>query len=269
MANALNAVITGGGSGLGRALCLDVASRGGRVVVADIDEVGAAETARQVTSAGGEAHVLRCDVRSPDEVEDLAERARELLGDIDLVANNAGVAVSDEFEDISLDDWRWIVDINLWGVIHGCRAFLPAMKARGRGYVLNVASMAGLLSMPRASPYNTTKAAVVALSETLHGEYRKHGVNVSVLCPTFFRTNIVERGRIASDDARAGATKAMNRSRVQAPGVARAALDGVLSGQLYVLPMRDGRVMWRMQRFSPERFYRWLTGRLSPARLFE
>ncbi|WP_428268018.1 SDR family NAD(P)-dependent oxidoreductase [Haliangium sp.] len=266
----LTAVITGGGSGLGRALCMDIARRRGRVVVADIDELGAAETVRQLTAQGCQAHAVRCDVSDPDQVDELATRARQLLGEIDLVANNAGVAVVGEFADISLDDWRWIVDINLMGVVHGCRAFLPAMKERGRGYVINVASLAGLVSFPRVASYNATKAAVVALSETLHGEYRPHGVHLSVVCPSFFRTNIVARGRVyGGDRERRQAHKVMERSQVQAPDVARAAVDAVLAGQLHVLPMRDARTLWRMQRLSPRNFYRWVAGGLNPARLFD
>ncbi len=263
MREQLRAVITGAGSGLGRALAVEIASRGGRVVAADIDERGAAETAQQIQSAGGEVHVVRCDVGEAAQVDQLAETARSLLGEIDFVANNAGVAVSGSFTGCSMEDWEWIMRVNLWGVIHGCRAFLPAMKARRRGYVLNVASLSGLLSAPQMSPYNVTKKAVVALSETLYGEYRNHGVHVGVLCPSFFVTKIIENGRGKPDPRMSKrAASFMRRSSVQAPEVARIAVDGMLAGQLYIVPMRHARVLWRMQRFWPDGFYRFLTGKL-------
>jgi NAD(P)-dependent dehydrogenase (short-subunit alcohol dehydrogenase family) len=266
MQRQLNAVITGGGSGLGRALALDIAGRGGRVVVADIDEVGATETAQQIGRAGGEAHVVRCDVGDAAQVDHLAETARSLLGEVDFLANNAGVSLTGPFEQLSLDDWEWIMRINVWGVVNGCRAFLPQMRARGRGYVLNVASLAGLLSTPKMSPYNLTKSSVVALSETLYGEYRPHGVHVGALCPAFFVTKIIESGRgIVHPQVRERVEEMMRRSRLQAPDVARIAVDGMLDGQLYIVPMRHGRVLWRLQRLWPQGFYRWVLGAKRPA----
>ena len=263
MREPLRAVVTGAGSGLGRALALEIASRGGRVVAADIDEAGAAETVQQIQRTGGEAHAVRCDVGEAAQVDHLAETARSLLGEIDFVANNAGVAVSGRFAELGIEDWEWIMRVNLWGVIHGCRAFLPAMQARGRGYVLNVASLAGLMSAPHMSPYNVTKSAVVALSETLYGEYRKHGVHVGALCPSFFVTKILESGRGKPDPRLLQRASAfMRKSSVQAAEVARAAVDGMLDVQLYIVPMRDARVLWRMQRFWPNGFYRLLTGKL-------
>ena len=261
MTSQLRAVITGGGSGLGRALALEVARRRGRVVIADIDQAGANETAGQVENAGAEAHVVLCDVADREAMDALAARSGEILGTVDLVANNAGVAVGGPFEDIEVEDWKWIVDINLWGVIYGCRAFYPVMKDRGRGYIINVASAAGLVSMPMMSAYNVTKAGVVALSETLHGEGKRYGVNVSVLCPTFFTTNIAHAARSSFGEGdRERILEAMRRSRVQAPQVARAAVDAVLAGRLYALPMRDGRFMWRLKRMAPHSFYRLVRG---------
>lgn len=256
MTSRLRAVITGGGSGLGRAMALDIARRGGRVVIADIDRDGADQTAGLVSDHGAEAHVLLCDVRDRDAVHDLAAKAEERLGGVDLVANNAGVAVSGHFEEIAQDDWQWIVDINLWGVIYGCQAFYPAMKERGRGYIINVASAAGLMCAPAMAPYNVTKAGVVALSETLHAEGKTFGVQVSVLCPTFFLTSINKSARSTLEkEMRVWVDKAMQRSKIQAPDVARAAIDSVLAGDLYCVPMRDGRMMWRLKRVIPESFH--------------
>ncbi|MEM9491486.1 MAG: SDR family NAD(P)-dependent oxidoreductase [Myxococcota bacterium] len=260
----LRAVVTGAASGLGRALSLELAQRGGRVVISDIDAKGSEATAEQVRERGGEAHIIPCDVRDPAAVEDLAASAREAMGAVDLVANNAGVAVGGAFEQVSLDDWRWIVDINLWGVVNGCRAFYPAMKERGRGYIINVASLAGLVSGPQLAPYNMTKAGVVALSEALHIEARDHGVHVTALCPSFFVTNIAQNARGAINQrASAAIARAMQGSKVQAPEVAATAIDAVLAGQLYAVPMRDARVMWRLKRAAPGRFYSMAAGRIA------
>lgn len=252
----LRAVITGAGSGLGRALALDLAERGASLVVSDIDSSSADETAALARKQGTRAEVMPCDVTKRDAVFGLIEETERRLGGIDFLANNAGVAVGGPFDEISIEDWRWAVDINLWGVIYGCQAAVPKMKAQGHGYILNVASAAGLLSPPAMSAYNVTKAGVVSLSETLYAEYKGAGIRVTALCPTFFRTNIVSSGRGATtkkDDAQI--IRWMERSKVQAPEVAKAAIDAVRDGKLYVQPMRDGRMAWRLKRTHPQRFY--------------
>jgi NAD(P)-dependent dehydrogenase (short-subunit alcohol dehydrogenase family) len=252
----LRAVVTGAGSGLGRALALDLAKRGASLVVSDINVAAAEETAELVRQQGATAEAMQCDVTDRGAVFDLVDETEKRLGGIDFIANNAGVAVGGPFEQISIEDWRWAVDINLWGVIYGCQAAVPKMKAQGRGYILNVASAAGLLAPPAMSAYNVTKAGVVSLSETLFAEYKPEGIRVAVLCPTFFRTNIVEAGRGASTDKEdAQIIRWMERSKVQAPEVAKGAIDAVRDGKLYVQPMRDGRVAWRLKRTSPQRFY--------------
>lgn len=250
--NGATAVVTGAGSGLGRALCVEIARRGGRVVVSDISEESARETVDLVERAGGKSALFVCDVAQVEQVEALAEFA----GETELLCNNAGVAVSGPFEELSLEDWKWIVDINLWGVIYGCRAFLPQMRGRGRGQILNVASAAGLLSAPKMSPYNVTKTGVVSFSETLHAEYKEHGVHITALCPTFFKTKIFESGRGPEMPEAKVAEKWMARSKVQAPDVARIALDDVASGKIYSVPMLDGKAMWLLKRVSPKLFYR-------------
>jgi NAD(P)-dependent dehydrogenase (short-subunit alcohol dehydrogenase family) len=252
----LRAVVTGAGSGLGRALALDLAKRGASLVVSDINMSSAEETAELLRQQQASAEVIQCDVTDREAVFALVDETEKRLGGIDFIANNAGVAVGGPFDEISIEDWRWAVDINLWGVIYGCQAAVAKMKAQGHGYILNVASAAGLLATPSMSAYNVTKAGVVSLSETLFAEYRSEGIRVGVLCPTFFRTNIVEAGRgaaTAKEDAQI--IRWMERSKVQAPDVAKAAIDSVRDGKLYVQPMRDGRMAWRLKRTSPQRFY--------------
>jgi NAD(P)-dependent dehydrogenase (short-subunit alcohol dehydrogenase family) len=251
----LRAVVTGAGGGLGRAFAEALGRRRAVVLVSDVQLEGAEETAARVRQAGGQAEVLRCDVRQADEVEALAAHMDTRHGGTDLVVNNAGVAVAGRVGEVAVEDWRWIVDINLLGVAYGCHAFVPRFRRQGRGYVINVASAAGLVSMPTMAPYNATKAAVVALSETLAAECHGSGVHVTVLCPTFFQTNILRDARVhAPRDELAVAETRMQRSRLQADGVAEAALASVARDQLYCVPMADGRWVWRLKRSLPGLF---------------
>jgi len=252
----LRAVVTGAGSGLGRALALDLAKRGASLIISDINPSSAEETAELVRQQQARAEAVVCDVTDRNAVFGLVEETEARLGGIDLIANNAGVAIGGPFDEISIEDWRWAVDINLWGVIYGCQAAVPKMRAQGRGYIINVASAAGLLAPPSMSAYNVTKAGVVSLSETLFAEYRTQGIHVSVVCPTFFRTNIIGAMRGATtkkEDAQV--IRWMERSKIQAPDVAKAAVDSVRDGKLYVQPMREGRMAWRLKRTAPQRFY--------------
>ncbi len=249
------AVVTGAGSGLGRAFCIELARRGARILAADIDLARAEETARMARDAGAEVVVERCDVAKADEVAALADKAEAAFGGTDLVINNAGVGVGGAVGEVPLTDWEWIMGINLWGVIYGCHTFVPRFLSRGSGHVINVASAAGLLSAPQMGPYNVTKAGVVALSETLNVELQGTGVGVTVLCPTFFRTNIARDGRSsATAGTPADLEKRMDSAKVQAPEVAAFALDAAAAGKLYALPHADGRWFWRMKRASPELF---------------
>ena len=252
----LRAVITGGGGGLGRALAIELAGHGASVIVSDIQSDAAEETAKLVRARGAQAEVVSCDVSDRDAVFALVEETEKRLGGIDFIANNAGVGLGGPFDEVSIEDWRWTVDINLWGVIYGCQAAIAKMKPQGHGYVLNVASAAGLLAPPSMTAYNVTKAGVVALSETLFAEYKSQGIHVSVLCPTFFTTNIMNSGRGSTTDKENNQIrKWMAKSKVQAPDVAKEAVESVRDGRLYVLPMRDGRMGWRLKRANPQRFY--------------
>lgn len=218
----------------------------------DINEDGLQEVRGACEAAGVQVVHAVGDVADLEQVREAAARGLEALGPVDFVANNAGVAVGGAFNDISTSDWEWIVGINLWGVIHGCRAFLPQLQQSGGGAILNVASAAGLLNAPRMAPYNITKAGVISLSETLAVELADDNIRVSALCPTFFKTGIMDASRgIDSPREHAMVRKLMDRSKLQAPDVARIAIDQTLEGVGVIVPMRDGRWMWRMKRASP------------------
>lgn len=249
------AVVTGGGSGLGRALCLALARRGAKIVVADRDRGGADETERQVRATGATAHTYICDVSKSQEVEQLAMFSDQWLGGIDLLVNNAGVSVTGTVGDVSLRDWEWIVGVNLWGAIHGCQAFIPRLRRQGKGHIVNVASVGGLLCFPTMGPYNVTKAGIVALSETMAAELKSSNVGVTVVCPNAFSTKLATNSRGLDADQTAMVTRRMEESKVQADDVARAVLAACERNELYVLPMAAGRWMWRLKRLMPERYH--------------
>jgi NAD(P)-dependent dehydrogenase (short-subunit alcohol dehydrogenase family) len=258
------AVVTGGAAGLGRSLCLEIARRRGKVIVADRDLAGAEQTAEQVVALGGHAEVAKCDVSRREQIEHLASLAEEKFGGIDLLINNAGVAVAGTTGEVPLGDWEWIMGVNLWSVIYGCHAFAPRFKKQGAGHILNVASAAGLLCSPDMAPYNVTKAGVIAISETLFSELRPYHVGVSVLCPTFFKTNIITSARWAGANSQFAsfATKQSDSSKLQAEDVARIALSSCDRDDLYIVPMADGRWAWRLKRMAPENFYRRIVPRI-------
>jgi len=194
------AVVTGGASGIGRALCLAFAGEGAHVVVADIDEAGMAETAAEVKKAGTKALTVKTDVTKLASVQALAERTWSEMGGAHVVCNNAGVAIHGSLESATHHDWEWVLAVNLWGVIHGVEAFVPRLIAQKQpGHIVNTASMAGLIASQGLGVYNTSKYAVVGLSETLHKDLRPHGIGVSILCPMGVSTNIrtSERNRPA------------------------------------------------------------------------
>lgn len=244
------AVVTGGGSGLGRAICEDLAGRGARVLVTDVNLATAEETADTLRRRGSEAHAMQVDVRKPDQVEAMAKKATDLWGGTDVLVNNAGLAVVGELGKIPIEEWQFQVDVNLMGVIWGCHYFGPQMAQRGNGYILNVASSAGLLAAPMMGPYNVTKAAVLALSETLEAELSGSGVRVTALCPTFVKTNIVTNGRIPEATSKLG-SQVMARTGVSPEGVVKTTLDALDAHRLYVLPQLEARLIWRMKRLAP------------------
>ncbi|HYH95650.1 SDR family NAD(P)-dependent oxidoreductase [Hyalangium sp.] len=248
------AVITGAGSGLGRALCLELARHQARVVVSDRDVPSAEETAHQVEQAGGKALVQPCDVTQPDQVEQLAERAFSQLGGVDLLVNNAGVACAGEVGQLPLAEWKRVLDVNLWGVIHGCHTFVPRLRQQGSGHILNISSAAGLISVGYMAPYNVSKAGVVSLSETLYIELKAAGIGVTVACPTFFRTNLAVSAQYTDPKLGKAGSRLVGEARIGPDRVARECLRAVARKARYALPLADGRWAWRLKRLSPDAF---------------
>ncbi|WP_067536900.1 SDR family NAD(P)-dependent oxidoreductase [Nocardia crassostreae] len=247
------AVVTGAGSGIGRAFALEIAARGGEVLCADIDKDRADDTVRLIERTHGRrAYAVFCDVARREDVESMAAHAELAFdGPPTLVVNNAGVGISGKpLGDIGFDDWQWALGINLWGVVHGCEIFAPQLRAAGGGGIINVASAAGFAAAPGMAVYNVSKAGVMSLSETLAAELSGTGVAVTVLCPTFVKTNVVRDGRIGAASSRL-ADELMRRTGFTPERVARTTLDAHDHGRLYVLPQLDAHAVWLLKRQFP------------------
>ncbi|MGB2246116.1 MAG: SDR family NAD(P)-dependent oxidoreductase [Alcanivorax sediminis] len=246
------AVVTGAGSGIGRSFALELARRNSAVVCADLKLESAEETVALIEKAGGTAFAVSCDVGKAEQVESLADQAEKLLGNpVTLVINNAGVGIGGKFEELSLEDWKWAMDVNLWGVVHGCHYFVPGFKKQGRGAIINVASAASYTAAPEMSAYNVTKAGVRALSETLYAELKRDNIKVNVLCPTLVPTNIIKDGRIPDRYSKLADHALMNYAMTTSDSVAKLTLNRLDKGELYTTPQVDAKLFWMMKRVSP------------------
>ena len=261
------AAVTGAASGIGRAMALAFAGEGMPVALADVDEPGLKSTLSEVQSRGVRAFAMRVDVSKAAQVDGFARRSAQALGAIHVVCNNAGVSPLGAVWENTLADWQWILGVNLWGVIHGVRAFVPRLLAQGEGHVVNTASVAGLISPPGMGAYCVTKHAVVALSESLHQDLRSRGspVGVSVLCPAYVPTGIADSernrpsellnpGRPPSKE-QALLRKAVASGKLSAGDIARAVVAAVKEERFYVLthPRIKGAIRARMQDLLEER----------------
>jgi NAD(P)-dependent dehydrogenase (short-subunit alcohol dehydrogenase family) len=192
------AVVTGGGSGIGRGIALELHRRGADVAIADINEARLAQTVAELSGEGRPALGRRCDVTSDTDVAALRDDVLDRFGHVDVLCNNAGVAVLGPPEGVPMDDWEWILQVNVLGLVRGVRVFVPAMLERGRGHVVNTASIAGTWAYSwDAAPYITSKFAAYGFSEALARRLKPHGIGVSVLCPGLVSTNLAETARFS------------------------------------------------------------------------
>jgi NAD(P)-dependent dehydrogenase (short-subunit alcohol dehydrogenase family) len=243
--------VTGGASGLGRALAERYARAGYRVCIGDIHEARAAETVAALQKLGVEACSLHCDVTREADFVAAAEALTARWGGVDIVVNNAGIASAGTIENTELSDWSAVLDINLLGVVRGCKVFTPLFKRQKSGYFVNVASMAGLINVPMMSSYNVSKAGVIALSETLETELADDGIGVSVVCPSFFKTNLGESIRTSDEKLRTITLKLIERGTLSADEIADIVFDAVAARRFYVLPHALDKRIWYAKRAVP------------------
>lgn len=248
-------LITGAGSGLGQALAHRYARAGDRVACIDLDATRAGLTRAALP---GEGHLaMSANVASDDAMEQVHERIAGEWGGLDVLVNNAGIATGGALVDSTMGEWRNVLEINLLGVVRGCRLFLPGMIAAGRGHIVNTASFAGLAGAPSIMSYGVSKAAVVSLSEQLRAEVHGHGIKVSVLCPAFFRTNLLESWQ-GDPRLKAFAGKMMDSSPDTLEGVADRSFAAIERGEFLVMPTRNEPMRWRLKRWFPNLYFKQL-----------
>lgn len=259
-------VITGAGSGLGRELALRYAREGARLALADIHEEGLGETLAMVREAGGWGFTQRCDVRDFSQLAALAQSCQERMEGVDVLINNAGVASGGLFWELTLEDWEWQISVNLMGVVKGCKAFVPMLTRQRSGRIINIASMAALMQAPGMSNYNVAKAGVVALSESLLAELKPLGIEISVACPSFFQTNLLDSYRGPDQASKDQIAKLLQSSPISAAEVAESIYTQSEAGQFMILPHESGRQAWALKQSNPGAVYAEMT-RLMEKRL--
>jgi len=263
------ALVTGAGSGIGRETALAFARAGADLVLCDVNPAGLEETATAARAAGRRVLARRVDVACRDEMRDFAAAVHAEHPAVDVLVNNAGVALGGGFLDTTLEDWDWIVGINLLGVVHGCHFFLPPMVARRAGHVVNVSSAAGYLATGQLAAYSATKFAVFGLSEALRDEFLPHGIGVTAVCPGLINTPITSaarmRGPAATPEARAALIDVYRRRNYGPERVAANILKAVARRRAVAPISAEAWVMYVMKRISPgltARINRALQGRL-------
>jgi NAD(P)-dependent dehydrogenase (short-subunit alcohol dehydrogenase family) len=248
------ALVTGAGSGIGRAIALELARKGSRVIAVDVDPDTAEKTAVACTEAGPEAYGHACDVADPIAVGALAEQVHGEHGPLDVLVNNAGVGMSGRLSEMTVDDWRWIRGVNLDGVVHCCHAFGPAMLERAHGHVVNLSSVLGYSMRATEPAYVTTKAAVLALSRCLRADWGPSGVGVSAICPGVVNTPIVDATRFLGGQAdTVERTRALFRRGHPPELVARDVVVAVRHDKAVVPVGWEAKVGWWAHRLLPLR----------------
>ena len=247
------AFITGAASGLGKAFALELANEGWTIGMADINIKSLEAAGKEIEKAGGLPLIFQLDVSNKDQYRDVVKVFLSTTGGIDLLCNNAGVGDAVVFEEYSLENYEWMVGINQMGVLYGCHYFIPIMKQQGSGLILNTASAAAIGCAPTMAAYNMTKAAVLAISETLYGELMDHGIRVSCILPTYFKTNIIQFAR-GGDLIKKATRRFIEKSGLEADTVAKEILTRAGKNELYIILPKDARKMWFLKRLAPTWF---------------
>jgi len=256
-------LITGAGAGLGEAMTRRFVRSGATVVASDLfpDRVQALGA-----ELGDRVVPMAMDVTSEKEWAAKIERVMDQFGRIDVLVNNAGVAVAGTLEDSSIDDWRWVINIDLVGVVLGCQAVLPVLRGQKSGHIINVASIAGLAGAPEINAYGTAKAGVVAMSEMLRAEVKSDGIEVSALCPAFVKTRLTETMRASEDHFEHRVKRWMERSGVSASDVAEVVYRAVERPKFLLLTHPQTKWLLRLKRWAPELYFKLMLRGLAKAK---
>lgn len=243
-------LITGGASGLGKALATEFLKQGDKVLITDIHEQRGEETVFELRKLG-EIHFQKANTTLDNDWDALASWVEEKWGGLDVLVNNAGVAAAGRIDTMPMADWEWILDINLKGVVRGCRVFTPMMKKQGKGQIVNIASLAAVANAPAMSSYNVTKAGVVSLSETLRHELSSYGIGVTVVCPSFFQTNLADTLRTSEQGMDSTVRKLLAGGKLSADQVAQKIVRGANKNTFMVLPHIEGKALYLIKRYAP------------------
>jgi len=242
-------LITGSAGGIGRATALRFSEEGADLILVDINEQGLESAAREIESRGRKALWYKTDLSDADQVEALHRKVTDDAGTPDVLMNAAGVVIVTCVEEAGLEDWRWILDTNLWGYIYMIHYFLPDMIRKRSGYVINVASAAGLFAIPYQAPYNTSKHAVVGLTESVRQEMGRYGIGASVVCPGMIRTPMIDTARVIG--FKDSAQKMAGRAAASPEKMADAIIRGVRKNRAVIMYPPYINLLYGLKRFSP------------------
>jgi short-subunit dehydrogenase len=255
-------LITGATSGMGEALAMQFARAGFHVAVASRNAAKVAATCERVRQTGGDPLAITLDVNKTADFEAAVARVEQSWGGLDILINNAGVATAGKVSDVGLEVWEQSLRTDLWSVIHGCRLFLPLLLQSGGGHIANVASAAGLLAGPDLATYNVAKAGVVSLSETLKVELADCHIDVTVSCPTIFKSHLFDpeghKGDVVEGVTARGLVREMASTGISSDFVAASLIRAMARGRMYDLPQRDAKFQWWASRAFPETFRKFI-----------
>jgi NADP-dependent 3-hydroxy acid dehydrogenase YdfG len=251
------AIVTGAGSGIGEALGKELASRGATVVLSDIDEQRINDVVKTIQGKGQKAGAVVLDVSDYDATKQMIEDAVAENGQLDYIFNNAGIAVGGEVRDCAIEDWRNVLDVNLYGVINGVQVAYPIMVKQGFGHIINTGSIEGLIPFPNTTSYVASKYAVVGLSESLRIEGADLGVKVSVVCPGFIKTRIFTDSKMINVDEEKMLEGLTEMKGFTSEQCAMVILDGVVKNKAFIPVTRFAKIFWTLHRINP-RIVHWL-----------
>lgn len=257
-------LITGAASGLGRALALRFARAGWKVAATDRDEAGARNTLGELQALGATGLAARLDVTSEDSFAAAMAQVEQAWGGLDVLVNNAGVGSSGTVADAPLAQWQWVLDINLLGCVRGSRAVIPLLAKQRGGHIVNVASFAGIGNPPGMASYNVAKAGVISLSESLRFELDSDGIGVTVVCPEFFKTNLLQTSKaaapagttVSSGAAEKITARLMDKSSFTADDLAADIYNAVMDNTFLVIAPKQARQRYHLKRIAPEWYFR-------------